>query len=161
MNWFFERSTGVVEYVAFLEGSYLNLWEISNVQRIWTSIFMMTAPNINFLRYCYFTESNCFSIHFFRTTEISYWITVFCKLFKFFFWCCCSCCCSSITYWESANCWGKMVVQLSFICFCLSHRFSIAKSILNNLKIQICMEKLFPAPHFQSVCVPCFEVGLL
>ena len=25
----------------------------------------------------------------------------------------------------------------------------------------ICMENLFPALHFQSVCVPCFEVGLL
>ena len=25
----------------------------------------------------------------------------------------------------------------------------------------ICMENLFPALHFQSVCIPCFEVGLL
>ena len=25
----------------------------------------------------------------------------------------------------------------------------------------LCMEFLFPALHFQSVCVPCFEVGLL
>ena len=29
------------------------------------------------------------------------------------------------------------------------------------LLVPICMENLFPALHFQSVCVPCFEVGLL
>ena len=29
------------------------------------------------------------------------------------------------------------------------------------LLVPICMENLFPALHFQSVCIPCFEVGLL
>ena len=29
------------------------------------------------------------------------------------------------------------------------------------LLISICVKYLFPALHFQSVCVPCFEVGLL
>ena len=29
------------------------------------------------------------------------------------------------------------------------------------LLVSICMGYLFPALHFQSVCVPCFEVGLL
>ena len=27
--------------------------------------------------------------------------------------------------------------------------------------VSICVEYLFPALHFQSVCVPCFEVGVL
>ena len=29
------------------------------------------------------------------------------------------------------------------------------------LLVSICVVYLFPALHFQSVCVPCFEVGLL
>ena len=29
------------------------------------------------------------------------------------------------------------------------------------LLVSICMEYLFPSLHFQSLCVPCFEVGLL
>ena len=29
------------------------------------------------------------------------------------------------------------------------------------LLVSICMEYLFPALHFQSVCIPCFEMGLL
>ena len=53
------------------------------------------------------------------------------------------------------------------VSFFVSFDGLISKSILSEycyscfLLVSICMKNLFPALHFESVCVPCSEVGLL
>ena len=43
-----------------------------------------------------------------------------------------------------------------------SHVYKLDQSSLPyKITMSLCTENLFPALHFQFVCVPCFDVGLL
>ena len=62
--------------------------------------------------------------------------------------------------------WSLDHFIVSFFVSCNSLCFKVYLVSYENcysslLLISICMEYLFPSPHFQSVCVPRSEVGLL
>ena len=63
---------------------------------------------------------------------------------------------------SSPRVFHKSAEQKAAPAFCaFPVRLRAAQAARSFLLVSICMEYLFPTLHFQSVCVPCFEVGPL